>query len=100
MSIKLVAVCDKEVVAKELEQACEKLGYEISCEIQQSDKIIDKLSDEKLDSANAILIVTQKEIEQIEDMERFKHRNYYQVLPIFIMQESKKIISEIVEDSK
>ena len=35
MSINLVAVCDKEVVAKQLEQTCDKLGYDITCEIQQ-----------------------------------------------------------------
>ena len=80
MSINLVAVCDKEVVAKQLEQTCDKLGYDITCEIQQENKIINKLSDEALDKSNAILLVTQKEIEQIEDMDRFKHRYYYQVL--------------------
>ena len=35
MSINLVAVCDKEVVAKQLEQTCDKLGYDITCEIAQ-----------------------------------------------------------------
>ena len=43
---------------------------------------------------------TQKEIEQIEDMDRFKHRYYYQVLPIFIMQDTKAILDEIIEDLK
>lgn len=45
MSINLVAVCDKEVVAKQLEQTCDKLGYDITCEIQQENEIINKLSD-------------------------------------------------------
>ena len=100
MSINLVAVCDKEVVAKQLEQTCDKLGYDITCEIQQENEIINKLSDEALDKSNAILLVTQKEIEQIEDMDRFKHRHYYQVLPIFIMQDTKAILDEIIEDLK
>ena len=34
MSINLVAICDNDKVAKELEQTCEKLGYTINCEIQ------------------------------------------------------------------
>ena len=59
MSINLVAVCDKEVVAKQLEQTCDKLGYDITCEIQQENEIINKLSDEALDKSNAILLVTQ-----------------------------------------
>ena len=100
MSINLVAICDKEVVAKSLEHSCEKLGYNISCEIQQEDGILGKLSDETLDKADAILIVTQKELQQIEDMDRFKDRHYYQVLPIFIMQDAINIISEVVNDLK
>lgn len=100
MSINLVAVCDKEIVARELENTCEKLGYKISCEIQLENNITGELSDEILDNASAILIVTQREVRQITKMDRFKHRNYYQVLPIFIMQDAKSIITEIVEDIK
>lgn len=100
MNINLVAICDKEMVAKVLEQTCEKLGYNINCEIQGEDYMIDKLSDEVLDKADAILIVTQREFEQIEDNERFKNRNYYQVLPIFVIQDAINIISEVVEDLK
>ena len=100
MSINLVAVCDNDAVAKELEQTCEKLGYTINCEIQGTGGIIDKLTDEQLDKAIAILIVTQKEFEQIEDKERFKKRNYYQVVPLFVMQNAKDIIEEILYDSK
>lgn len=100
MNINLVAICDKEMVAKVLEQTCEKLGYNINCEIQGKNYMIDKLSDEVLDKADAILIVTQREFEQIEDNERFKNRNYYQVLPIFVIQDAINIISEVVEDLK
>ena len=100
MSINLVAICDNDKVAKELEQTCEKLGYTINCEIQGAGGIVDKLTDEQLDKAIAILIVTQKEFEQIEDKERFKNRNYYQVVPLFVMQNAKDIIEEILYDSK
>ena len=44
--------------------------------------------------------IAPEEIEQIEDMDRFKHRYYYQVLPIFIMQDTKAILDEIIEDLK
>ena len=98
MSINLVAICDNDKVAKELEQTCEKLGYTINCEIQGAGGIVDKLTDEQLDKA--IAIVTQKEFEQIEDKERFKKRNYYQVVPLFVMQNAKDIIEEILYDSK
>ena len=100
MSINLVAICDNDKVAKELEQTCEKLGYTINCEIQGAGGIVDKLTDEQLDKAIAILIVTQKEFEQIEDKERFKKRNYYQGVPLFVMQNAKDIIEEILYDSK
>ena len=100
MSINLVAICDNDKVAKELEQTCEKLGYTINCEIQGAGGIVDKLTDEQLDKAIAILIVTQKEFEQIEDKERFKKRNYYQVVPLFVMQNAKDIIEEILYDSQ
>ena len=100
MSINLVAICDNDKVAKEQEQTCEKLGYTINCEIQGAGGIVDKLTDEQLDKAIAILIVTQKEFEQIEDKERFKKRNYYQVVPLFVMQNAKDIIEEILYDSK
>ena len=66
MSINLVAVCDKEVVAKQLEQTCDKLGYDITCEIQQENEIINKLSDEALDKSNAILLVTQKKLNKLK----------------------------------
>ena len=36
----------------------------------------------------------------IEDKERFKKRNYYQVVPLFVMQNAKDIIEEILYDSK
>lgn len=100
MSINLAAVCDKEIVSKILEQTCEKLGYKISCEIQLENNITDELCEDTLDNASAILIVTQKEIQQIAKMDRFKHRNYYQVLPIFVIQDAKSIIREIVKDIK
>ena len=82
MSINLVAICDNDKVAKELEQTCEKLGYTINCEIQGAGGIVDKLTDEQLDK------------------ERFKKRNYYQVVPLFVMQNAKDIIEEILYDSK
>lgn len=100
MSINLAAVCDKEIVAKILEQTCEKLGYKMNCEIQQENNIIDKLCEDTLDNASAILIVTQKEVQQVAKMDRFKHHNYYQVLPILIIHDAKSIINKIVKDIK
>ena len=42
--------------------------------------------------------VTSREVEQIEEIERFIDREYYEVLPQFVIQNAENIISEITAD--
>ena len=45
-----------------------------------------------------ILFVTEKEIEQVEGIERFIDREYYEVAPQFVIENPANVISEITMD--
>ena len=51
-----------------------------------------------IDTSNVVLFVTEKEVEQIEGIERFIDREYYEVLPQFVIEDAKNVISEITMD--
>lgn len=98
MSIKIVAVCDNELSGKLLKETGSHLGIIVNYEVQNKDGIINKLSKDIILNSNIVLFVTEKEIEQIEDIERFIDREYYEVLPKFVIQNPYNIISEITLD--
>ena len=71
MSIKIAAVCDNELSGKMLKECGEKMNFVVNYEVQNGSAIINKLSDNIIKTSNIVLFVTEKEIEQIEEIERF-----------------------------
>ena len=51
-----------------------------------------------IDTSNVVLFVTENEVEQIKGIERFIDREYYEVLPQFVIEDAKNVISEITMD--
>ena len=98
MNLKISVVCNDEEIAKLLTKSGKELGYEINCEVQEENKIKNKLSSENIKSSNAILFVTDKNVEDIEDIERFIDCEYYEVEPKFIIENPINVINEIVTD--
>ena len=98
MNLKIVAVCDNELSGKMLKEAGEKLGLVINYEVQTQNGIINKLSDEIIFSSNIVLFVTEKEVEEIDEIERFIDREYYEVSPQFVIENPTNVISEITMD--
>ena len=98
MSIKIAAVCDNSLLGMALKKAGEECGVEVNYESQYEDSIVDKLSSKTINSSDVILFVTDREIEQIEEIERFIDREYYEVLPQFVLSDPKNVISEITMD--
>lgn len=98
MSIKIAAICDSELSGELLREAGTKLGIIVNYEIQREKGIINKLPDNIIQNSNIILFVTEKEVEQIEEIERFIDREYYEVLPQFVIKNPDNVISEITLD--
>lgn len=98
MSLKIVAVCDNELSGKILEKTGEKLGLIVKYEVQDFTGIKNELSLSDIDTSSVVLFVTEKDVEQIEGIERFIDREYYEVLPQFVIEDAKNVISEITMD--
>ena len=98
MSIKIAAICDNDLSGKLLKETSSKLGIVLNYEVQNEKVIINKLTDDVIQNSNIILFVTEKEIEQIRDIERFIDREYYEVLPQFVLEDPDNVISEITLD--
>ena len=95
MNIKIAAICDNELSGKLLKETGSKLGIIINYEVQNENGIINKLSNDIIQNSNIVLFVTEKEVEEIEEIERFIDREYYEVLPQFVIE---NVISEITLD--
>lgn len=98
MSLKIAAVCDNELSGKILKEAGEKLGIIVNYEIQDFTGIKNELSLMDIVTSNVVLFVTENEVEQIKGIERFIDREYYEVLPQFVIGDAKNVISEITMD--
>lgn len=98
MSIKIAAVCDNELSGKLLKETSSKLGIILNYEVQNEEGIINKLPNDIIQNSNIILFVTDKEVEQIRDIERFIDREYYEVSPQFVIENPTNVISEITLD--
>lgn len=98
MSIKIVAVCDDSISGELLQKSGEDLGIVVNYEIQNKKGIINKLSNKLISESDVVLFVTEKEVEQIEEIERFIDREYYEVHPQFVISDAKNVISEITMD--
>ena len=98
MNIKIAAICDNELKRKLLKETGSKLGIIINYEVQNENGIINKLSNDIIQNSNIVLFVTEKEVEEIEEIERFIDREYYEVLPQFVIENPSNVISEITLD--
>lgn len=98
MNIKIAAICDNELSGKLLKETGSKLGIIINYEVQNENGIINKLSNDIIQNSNIVLFVTEKEVEEIEEIERFIDREYYEVLPQFVIENPYNVISEITLD--
>lgn len=98
MNLKIAAICDNDLCGKILKETGEKLGITIKYEVQDSKGIIGKLSISEIQSSNIILFVTERNIEEIDDIERFIDCEYYEVLPEFVIKNAQNVISEITMD--
>ena len=74
------------------------MNFVVNYEVQNGSAIINKLSDNIIKTSNIVLFVTEKEIEQIEEIERFIDREYYEVLPQFVIENPANVLSEITMD--
>lgn len=98
MNVKIAAICDNELSGKLLKETGSKLGIIVNYEVQNENGIINKLSNDIIQNSNIVLFVTEKEVEQIEEIERFIDREYYEVLPQFVIENPSNVISEITLD--
>ncbi|MEW9079690.1 PTS sugar transporter subunit IIBC [Terrisporobacter glycolicus] len=98
MNIKIAAICDNELSGKLLKEAGSKFGIIVNYEIQNEKGIINKLSKNIIQNSNIVLFITEKEVEQVEEIERFIDREYYEVLPQFVIENPENVISEITLD--
>jgi len=98
MSLNIVAVCDNEQSAKSLINGSKEMGYNIYCEIQDGNNIKNELSIDSIKKCNVVLFVTNKSIEEIDGIERFIDREYYEVEPQFVINDSINVLKEIASD--
>lgn len=98
MNIKIAAICDNELSGKLLKETASKIGILVNYEVQNENGIVNKLSNDTIQNSNIVLFVTEKEVEEIEEIERFIDREYYEVLPQFVIENPSNVISEITLD--
>lgn len=98
MSLNIVAVCDNEESAKSLINGGKEIGYNIYCEIQDGNNIKNELSIESIKNSNVVLFVTNRNVEEIDGIERFIDREYYEVEPQFVINNPINVLKEIASD--
>ena len=98
MSLNIVAVCDNEESAKFLINGGKEIGYNIYCEIQDGNDIKNELSIESIKNSNVVLFVTNRSVEEIDGIERFIDREYYEVEPQFVINNPINVLKEIASD--
>lgn len=94
----IVVICENVECAKKLEEEASKLEYSIKFEVQENTNIVNKISTEDIKKSKAVLFVLDGSIEDIEDIERFIDIEYYEVDPTTVMNNSKEVIKEIIDD--
>ena len=98
MSLNIVAVCDNEESAKSLINGGKEIGYNIYCEIQDGNDIKNELSIQSIKNSNVVLFVTNRSVEEIDGIERFIDREYYEVEPQFVINNPINVLKEIASD--
>lgn len=95
---KIVAVCTNEESKRALEEAGKNLGYIILAETQINEIIKNEISESDIKEAIAVLFATDGSVEDIEKIERFIDREYYEVEPQYVINDAIAVINEIVTD--
>lgn len=98
MSRNIVVVTESERCVEELKNAGKDLGINIKAEIQENDKIKNELSIQDIKESTAILFSVNKPVEEIENIERFIDFEYYEVEPKYILNDSKAVLKEILNE--
>ncbi len=98
MNLKIAAVCDNELSGRKLKEAADKLGILVNYEVQNQSDIINRLSEKVIFDSNIVLFVTEKEVEEIIEIERFIDREYYEVSPQFVIENPENVFAEITMD--
>lgn len=95
---KIIAVCENKESKKALEEAGNKLGYEIIAETQINEVINNEIMVDDIREAVAVLFVISGSVEDIEKIERFIDCEYYEVEPQYVIKDATSVINEIVMD--
>ena len=98
MNKNIVAICENEASSKALQEASEALGFNIKSEIQAKSKIKNELSEKDIKESAVVLFVISYAVEDIENIERFIDREYYEVEPKFVINNAKAVLNEIVAE--
>ena len=98
MKSKIAAICDNKILGEKLKLAASEFGINVSYEVQQDEFIENKLSLNTIFNSNIILFVTTKEVEEINDIERFIDREYFEVDPSFVMDDARNVILEVTSN--
>lgn len=98
MEKNIVVICDSKECSDLLLKAGKELNINIKCETQIKDKISNELTINEIRESVAVLFAVDKEIEEIENIERFIDFEYYEVEPKFILADTKSVLSEIITD--
>ncbi|MDK2563775.1 PTS sugar transporter subunit IIBC [Romboutsia sedimentorum] len=95
MNKNIVAVCENEASAKALQESGKELGFNIKCEIQNKSNIQNEISAKEISESATVLFVISYEVEDIQNIERFIDREYYEVEPKFVIDNAKAVLKEI-----
>ena len=98
MNKNIVAICENEASSKALQEASKALGFNIKSEIQVKSKIKNELSEKDIKESAVVLFVISYAVEDIENIERFIDREYYEVEPKFVINDAKAVLNEIVAE--
>lgn len=96
----IIVICQNENCGKKLKESTVNLDFNVEIEVQNKNHIINKISEEKIKEAKAILFVVDKGIEKIKEVERFIDIEYYEVEPCIAINHPDQVISEIISDLK
>lgn len=95
MNKNIVAVCENEESAIALQEAGKEVGLNVKFEIQAKSGIKNELSEKDITESAVVIFVISYEVEDIENIERFIDREYYEVEPKFVIADAKAVLKEI-----
>lgn len=98
MQKNIVVICENEKCEKTLKESAKKVNCNIEVEIQQNDSIMNEISLENIQNADAILFVIDETLEDIKKIERFIDLDYYEVEPSVVISNCDQVLKEILED--